>query len=97
MAAYQVTRSKHATLTAATVDTVTFQDRHPAVEVANRAATGDIYFTVDGSAPTSAGDNTYYVGPGQAVVVDLPHASDPDAVKLISAGTPAYSVTGVRV
>lgn len=96
MAAYQVARSKHATLTAATVDTVTFQERHPAVEVVNRAAEGDIYFTVDGTAPVSAANDTYFVGPGQAVLVDLPHATDPDAVKLISAGTPAYSVTGVR-
>lgn len=95
MAAYQVARSKHATLTAATVDTVTFQERHPAVEVVNRATTGDIYFTVDGTTPVSAANDTYYVGPGQSIVVDLPHASDPDAVKLISAGTPAYSVTGV--
>lgn len=96
MASYQIVMSKHATLAGSTVDTVTFQQRWPAVEVNNRSSSGDIYFTVDGTAPTPAADNTYFVGPGQALVVDLPHASDPDSVKLISTGTPSYSVTGVN-
>lgn len=95
MASYIVARSKHATLTAATVDTVTFSGEHPAVEVVNRATSGDIYFTVDGTTPVSAANDTYFVGPGQALTVSLP-TSQPDAVKLISAGTPAYSVTGVQ-
>ena len=43
MAAYQVARSKHATLVAATVDTVTFQTTHPAVEVVNRSTDADIW------------------------------------------------------
>lgn len=96
MAAYQAVLSKHATLVAATVDTITLSTGYPSIEVANRATSGDIYFTVDGTTPTSAGNDTYYVGPGQALVVSSPHADGPDTIKLISAGTPAYSVTGVR-
>lgn len=93
MASHSVALSKHATLSAATVDTITLTVDYQAVEVKNRGTSGDIYFTTDSSAPTSAGDNTYFVGPGEGLVVRSGY--NVDTVKLISAGTPAYSVTGV--
>lgn len=95
MAAYTVVRSKHATLVAATVDSVTLSQDWGSVEILNRSTSGDIYATVDGTTPVSAADNTIYVGPGQAVQVSMPTTgAGTDDVKLISAGTPSYSVTG---
>jgi hypothetical protein len=96
MAAYEVALSKHATLAAATVDTVTLTENYKAVEVKNRGAAGDIYFTMAAVAPVVGANDTYVVGPGESLVLAIPpRPGQPDAVKLISAGTPAYSVTGV--
>lgn len=97
MASYTVARSKHATLVAATVDSVTLSRDYAEVEIVNRGAAGDIYATVDGTTPAPAADNTIYIGPGQALVFALPRRADntSSAVKLVSAGTPSYSVTGV--
>lgn len=92
MANYNVSLAKHATLVAATADSVTFTVPRSSVEVKNRGTSGDIYFTVNGDTPVSAADNTYFVGPGEGLVVALASASQ--VVKLISAGTPAYSVIG---
>lgn len=93
MADYSVSRSKHATLAAATVDNITFTTVRASCEVKNRGTSGDIYFRVDGTAPVSAADNTFFVGPGESLEVPLSAAAQ--VVKLISAGTPAYTVTGV--
>jgi hypothetical protein len=95
MASYTVARSKHATLVAATVDSVTFSSDYKNVEILNRAATGDIYATVDGTTPVVGADDTIIVSPGQFVSIEMAYRSDSsaDVVKLISAGTPAYSVT----
>lgn len=92
MASYSVSLSKHATLVAATADSVTFTIHRSSVEVKNWDASAVIYFTVDGTTPVSAADNMYRVGPGEGLVVAL--AASAQVVKLISAGTPAYSVTG---
>jgi hypothetical protein len=99
MATYTVTRSKHATLTAATVDTVTVTPagynattaigtHWTQVTVYNRDATNVIYLSIDGSTPTVAGDNTFVVAAAQSVT--LPFGAG--ALNLISSGTPAYSV-----
>lgn len=94
MASYSEALSKHATLSAATVDTVTLTADYRSVEVKNRASSGSgIFFTVDGSTPTVLGDDTFVVLPGEALVV--PSGLSSDAVKLISATADAYSVTGV--
>lgn len=109
MASYTVTVGEigaHAkTLAASTVDTVTFTlgsagspgwARVPkSVEVMTDGA-DDIYVTVDGSAPTVAGAHCYRVPafPG-ATVIDVRDSNPTDqvVVKLISAGTPIYSVS----
>ena len=93
MASYTVARSKHATLTAATVDTVTIGGNE-AVEVLNRSASDTIYFTTDGSTPTVGGDDTFIVGAGQSVVIPGRRVSG-EAVKLISSAAADYSVTVV--
>ena len=92
MASYSVARSKHATLAAATVDSVTLTANYSSVEVMNRGTAGDVYFTVDGSTPVSGADDTFVVVPGGSLAVAS--SSSSDVVKLISSGTPAYTVTG---
>ena len=100
MATYTKTRTMHATLVAATVDTVTLSVVSSTVEVVNRGATGDIFLTLDGTAPTVSGDDTFVVAANTARVfgnplgiVDAPHGDTPTTtVKLISSGTPSYSV-----
>ncbi len=92
-------------MVAATVDTVTFEPGSPgspgwanlpkAVEVLSDGA-ADIYATVDGSAPTVAGSHCYRVpAAAGATVIDVRDSDATDAVvvKLISAGTPVYSVS----
>lgn len=92
------------TLVAATVDTVTFAlgstgtpgwARMPKQVEILTDGTADIYVTVDGSTPTVAGTATYRVPalPG-ATVIDLNDSQTTAVeVKLISAGTPTYSVS----
>lgn len=93
------------TLAADVVDTVTFAVGDPgtpgwarvpnAVELITDGA-ADIYLTVDGSTPVVAGTRSWRMPayPG-SVVVDVRDATptDPVVVKLISAGTPTYSVS----
>lgn len=93
MAAYSAALVKHATLAAATVDTVTLGSDANRVEVYNRG-TGDLYFTVSGGTPTVAGDDCYIASSGAALQVDVPTAGN-TVVKLISAAAVPYSVTGV--
>jgi hypothetical protein len=95
MASYTgIATAKHATLTANTVDAVSFSRNFRAIEVKNRGTTGDIYFRIDGvdPSPTST-DNNYIVLPGESLVISDDWTGD--TVRLVSAGTPAYSVTGV--
>lgn len=93
MATSSVARSHNGTLVASTVDTVTFTTDWPFVEVKNKDASIGISFTVDGTTPTYEGDEAYWVGPNEAIVVASNASGDP--VKLISSGTPKYIVTGV--
>ncbi len=104
MASYTAARAVHATLTAATVDTVTLSLTHPRIEVLNRGA-GDIFVTVDGSTPTVGGNDTFVVPSNGVGFFPNPFLAEPGAVggpqvpgktvvNLISSGTPAYSVTG---
>jgi hypothetical protein len=89
-------KAKHGTLTANAPATQTLvHDTDPwsqtvGVEV-EADGTSPVYFTTDGSTPTVGGDDTYIVRSG-ALHVDVETAGTV-TVKLISAGTPAYSVT----
>jgi len=95
MATYTVKSSKHATLVASTIDTVKFSTRPRAVEIRNLNSTALIYFTVDGSAPTVGGDDTYRLSPNETLQVDIGNWVEPPQVQLISSGTPAYDVTAI--
>ena len=100
MASFTVVKSKTATLTAATVDTVTLSGGGFEVEVINWGASNRISFSIDGSTPTVDGDNFLPVGPGQSLKVPVA-GYDPDpgpediVVKLICATGNAYSVVAV--
>lgn len=89
MATYNVQRGKHATLGAATVDTVNFARSGNILRVANHDASAAIYFTYDAAVPTVAGDDTYFVAPGTSVIVEMgvPFVR----CDLISSATPLYS------
>lgn len=103
MATYNVTRAKHATLTAATVDTVNVTALAPALEhptskvaIINRG-TDPIsyrYGRADVADPTVLGDDTLLLPASAAAVHDW-DSRVPLIVKLISTGTPAYTVQEV--
>lgn len=93
MAAITAQFTAHATLVASTVDTVTLNDQ-PWVEVLNRG-TDPIYFRLDGTNPTVAGNETHVATAGSSVVMKAP-GRGALVVKLISAGATAYSVRGAQ-
>lgn len=86
------------TLSAATVDSVTFPTVKGLIEVW-ADGTSAVYFTVDGSTPTIGGASTFEIPAGAPAVREVggnvPGLSTPGSVvKLQSAGTPKYSVRG---
>jgi hypothetical protein len=98
MATVNKNRAYHGTLTAATVDTVNLSRVYGRVQVLNRGGANEIYWTTDGTAPTVGGDNCWVV-PSQVGASDIRANSQAQSntcvVKLISTGTPTYSVLGV--
>lgn len=97
MASYAVAsgeRGVHAkALVANTVDTVTFAVDCVAVEVMNETGTAAISFTTDGTTPTVAGNNTYYLPAAVGAIQVEPDVGGVTVIKLISSGTPSYGVT----
>lgn len=86
-------RTKNGTISGVT--TVTLDAQYAKVEVLNRDATIEIFFTTDGTAPTVDGDNCYCVQAGHIIQVNVP-TQGTTVVKMIpSTGTPKYSVTGM--
>lgn len=79
-------------LTASAVDKVTFDDDLDQVEVFGDGSAA-IYFTVDQTDPTVEGAHAYELPAGfpSSRVVTVPTAGKTE-VRLISAGTPHYSV-----
>ncbi len=98
MATYSGVWAKHAQLSAGVVDTVTLDADYSRVEVVNRNGAAEIYFTVsvDGANPTVGGDNTHVlVAAINGMTVNANAATgNPTTVRLISSGTPTYTVRG---
>jgi hypothetical protein len=94
MANYSVSSSKHETLTATEVDTVTITGTAGYITVVNRGAgtPAPIYFTVgdNPATPTVAGNNTFVVLNLDKTVVKFDGTNT--KVALISAEDVAYSV-----
>lgn len=98
MTAYAIAEDEVAawskTLAAATVDTVTFTDRHVATVRVYRESGAAIFFTTDGTVPTVNGAHCHRV-PADLPYVDVDvDTGGATVVKLISSGTPTYSVEG---
>lgn len=89
--------------------TVTLDEPYDQITVVNRctttATTNEIWFTVDTTTPTVAGDNCYLCAgvPGESVTVPGDTGIDQTntgaitgtTVKLISSGTPSFTVEGI--
>lgn len=83
-------------LVASTVDTVSFAEDLERVEVWSDG-TAKLYFTVDASTPTVGGAGCWEIPANGPAVRDVPvpEHSGATVVKLISAGTPVYTVSRV--
>lgn len=89
MAAVAGVRAAHATLAASTVDTVTLSGGGgKRAELVNHG-TDVIYFRLDGTDPVAAADENEVLLGSERLAISLP--SD-GVVKVISGGTPTYSV-----
>jgi hypothetical protein len=87
-------RGVHKTLVASTVDTVTFSKDCDRVEIVNRDGAAELYFTTDGTSPTVGGNNALVLPAAMGSYVTTA-VGGLSVVKLISSGTPAYSVLEV--
>lgn len=84
--------SEHGTLVANTVTTVTLRvDMGEDVLVINRGST-DMWARFDGTDPEIGGDGALIVPPGVGTGITAQASDDAMVVKLISSGTPDYSV-----
>jgi gentisate 1,2-dioxygenase len=97
MATYTVTTGKYAahakTTTPNTEDTISFADDSSNVEILVESG-ADVYFSVDGTAATVAGDNTFFVRAGSSAQVPV-WKSGAFQVRLISTGAAVYHVARV--
>ncbi len=91
------------TLTASTVTTVSLDEPYENIVVYNRSAsTDEIWIRNDGTNPTVAGDDCYLVPAGKSVsipaITSIAQKADGSipgsTVKLISSGTPSFTVEG---
>lgn len=88
--------SEHLTLVADTVARVDLPANAGRIEVVNRDGAAEVYFTVNGAAPTVEGDDTFVLPAAiGSVEVSRPRTTSAAVVKLISAGTPKVSVTAL--
>jgi hypothetical protein len=79
-------------LVASTEDKVTFTRDVRTARVTNLTGSAAIYFTIDNTAATVAGANCYVI-PAAVGSVEVNMPDDSDVIRLISSGTPSYSVS----
>lgn len=97
MATHTAATAQHATLTAATMDTVTLTNPSERVIIKSRSTTPGtaIFATVNGPDPTVGGDDTIVIPAGETYVTPESQAIAETidvVVKLISATADAYTV-----
>lgn len=84
------------TLVANQIDTVTFQRKSVRTFEISSDGAARIYYTTDGSEPTVSGANTFPIpdgGPSSVMANNMEGFAA--VVKLISPGTPTYSVVDI--
>lgn len=88
MAAYTDVRSKRATLSTTTADTVTLSawDSYVKLLVTNESSDQLLSFTIDGSTPTQGSDDAYHVPAGKTLEVDLGTSSGSRVVTVVGNG-----------
>lgn len=96
MASIAVNKSKTATLSGTTVDTLTFSQLWDGVEVVNLNGTSGVAFTLDGTTPAVDGDDVYMVDPGGSLKLDTNATVTGNSMvlKIIGSGN-KYRVTGL--
>lgn len=91
------------TLVASTVQTVSLDQPYESITVVNDTGTAAIYFRLDGVNPTVGGDDCYIVPaaitqetvPGITSIAENADGTIPGStIKLISSGTPSFTVEG---
>ena len=88
--------SKSGTLVASTVATVQIVPWASGLWVECRTTgTDEMWVTLDGSVPTVAGDNCFLVSGARNFPVSYDANGSVVTVKMISSGTPGYSVSGL--
>lgn len=85
---------QHGTLVSNQVTTVTLDANYRNVEVLNRSGTAEIYFTVDGAVPTVGGADCQVLPAVVSVREVDSRASGTTVIRLISSGTPTWTVSG---
>lgn len=92
MAAVNGARAATATLTAATVDTITLTSKTSVFELTHHGdATEPIYFRDQNADPAVAGVDCDVILAGQRLVVSAPGG----VLKVISAGVPSYTLAAL--
>lgn len=86
-------KTKHGTLVANAVTTVTFTADFGKVEVLNRGS-ADLWFRIDGTDPVIGEDDVEICPAGQWAIVDRSDLNGATEVRLISAAAVPYSVRG---
>lgn len=85
-----------ATLVAATVTTLTYDQDFPEVEVMNVTGSAAVFVRFDGVNPTVGGAGCHVVpATAGATITRKPRTSGNTVVKLISSGTPQVSARGI--
>lgn len=99
MASYEIATDETAewgkVVGAATVDTITITRNREEIRVTKEdSGTDELWVTFDGSTPAANGPKSHRIrGVQYAAIVHRPRGgSGTDVVKVISAGTPTYSV-----
>ena len=83
---------QHVTLTANVVATITLGVDANRVEICNVDGAAEVYATVNGAAPTVAGDGAWVLPAAIGSLELEPRTAGHTVVKLVSAGTPRVSV-----
>jgi hypothetical protein len=86
---------QHATLEAAAVTTLTFDQDFGEVEILNVDGAAAVYFRFGPTAPTVAGTGCHVLPAAISAVTVKPMTTGPTVLKLISSGAPKVSARGI--